>query len=248
MVLSNSFFLVTAGLPLIYLWTTPSLREVGLLIGAGALAGFAQFTLFEGMKRAQASVIAPFEYTSLVWAFLLGYLIWHDVPRTGVFVGAAPDPQGRPADRCQRAFPPATDVSRRKKIQKIGAGVEPSTGPARFDAARVVPPPTYPSDPCLTQSRPQGRLFLLGFFFGSEPLQAAPGHRTAIARDRRPPCPPRGAAVSRIRPSARPAGSCSRGASTIPECVQRGVRNVSAMPASTAARKPARLALVAAIW
>ena len=89
MVLSNSFFLVTAGLPLIYLWTTPSLREVGLLIGAGALAGFAQFTLFEGMKRAQASVIAPFEYTSLVWSFLLGYLIWHDVPRTGVFAGAA---------------------------------------------------------------------------------------------------------------------------------------------------------------
>ena len=88
MVLSNSFFLVTAGLPLIYLWTTPSLREIGLLIGAGALAGFAQFTLFEGMKRAPASVIAPFEYTALVWSFLLGYLIWGDVPRSEVFVGA----------------------------------------------------------------------------------------------------------------------------------------------------------------
>jgi drug/metabolite transporter (DMT)-like permease len=89
MVLSNSFFLVTAGLPLVYLWTTPSLREIGLLIGAGCLAGFAQFTLFEGMKRAPASVIAPFEYTSLVWSFLLGYLIWGDVPRREVFVGAA---------------------------------------------------------------------------------------------------------------------------------------------------------------
>jgi len=88
MVLSNGFFLVTTGLPLFYLWTTPSLREVGLLVGAGALAGFAQFTLFEGMKRAPASVIAPFEYTALVWSFLLGYLIWGDVPRSGVFVGA----------------------------------------------------------------------------------------------------------------------------------------------------------------
>jgi drug/metabolite transporter (DMT)-like permease len=88
MVLSNSFFLVTAGLPLIYLWTTPSLWQIALLISAGALGGFAQFTLFEGMKRAPASVIAPFEYTALVWSFLLGYLIWSDVPRSGVFVGA----------------------------------------------------------------------------------------------------------------------------------------------------------------
>jgi drug/metabolite transporter (DMT)-like permease len=53
------------------------------------LAGFAQFTLFEGMKRAPASVIAPFEYTAVVWSFLLGYLIWHDLPRNEVFVGAA---------------------------------------------------------------------------------------------------------------------------------------------------------------
>ena len=88
MVLSNGFFLVTTGLPLFYFWTTPSLREAGLLVGAGMLAGFAQFTLFEGMKRAPASVIAPFEYTALVWSFLLGYLIWGDVPRSGVFVGA----------------------------------------------------------------------------------------------------------------------------------------------------------------
>jgi drug/metabolite transporter (DMT)-like permease len=88
MVLSNGFFLVSTGLPLFYFWTTPTLREAGLLVGAGALAGFAQFTLFEGMKRAPASVIAPFEYTALVWSFLLGYLIWGDVPRSGVFVGA----------------------------------------------------------------------------------------------------------------------------------------------------------------
>ena len=45
--------------------------------------------LFEGMKRAAASVIAPFEYTSLVWSFVFGYLIWGDIPRMEVFVGAA---------------------------------------------------------------------------------------------------------------------------------------------------------------
>jgi drug/metabolite transporter (DMT)-like permease len=60
-----------------------------LLIGVGVLGGLAQFTLFDGMKRAPASVVAAFEYTSLIWSFILGYLIWSDVPRREVFLGAA---------------------------------------------------------------------------------------------------------------------------------------------------------------
>ena len=45
--------------------------------------------MFEGMRRAPVSILAPFEYTSLVWAFVLGLLIWGDVPRHNVFFGAA---------------------------------------------------------------------------------------------------------------------------------------------------------------
>ena len=45
--------------------------------------------LFEGMKRAPVSIVAPFEYTSLAWAFGLGFVIWGDVPRREVFLGAA---------------------------------------------------------------------------------------------------------------------------------------------------------------
>ena len=88
MILNNGFFLVTAGAPLVWVWQAPSSSQALLLLGAGVLAGLAQFTLFEGMRRAEASVIAPFEYTALVWAFVLGYLIWADVPRLEVFVGA----------------------------------------------------------------------------------------------------------------------------------------------------------------
>jgi drug/metabolite transporter (DMT)-like permease len=89
LVLNNAFFLVIAGIPMIWFWKTPDLGELALLILVGFLGGIAQFTLFEGMKRADASVIAPFEYTSLVWAFAFGYIIWHDVPRVEVFIGAA---------------------------------------------------------------------------------------------------------------------------------------------------------------
>jgi drug/metabolite transporter (DMT)-like permease len=51
-------------------------------------AGIAQFALFEGMRRAPVSVLAPFEYSSLIWAFGLGFLIWGDLPKHNVFLGA----------------------------------------------------------------------------------------------------------------------------------------------------------------
>ncbi len=88
MILNNGFFLIIAGPPSLLLWQMPSWWQAILLVAVGAVAGFAQFTLYEGMKRAPASVIAPFEYTALVWAFLLGFVIWGDIPRPAVFIGA----------------------------------------------------------------------------------------------------------------------------------------------------------------
>lgn len=88
LVLNNVFFLVVAGVGTAMTWRTPDLPMLCLLMAAGVLGGFAQFTLFEGMRRAPVSILAPFEYTSLLWAFALGYLIWSDVPRTEVWFGA----------------------------------------------------------------------------------------------------------------------------------------------------------------
>lgn len=85
---SNVFFLIMTGIAVIYTWQTPTLTQLALLIGTGVVAGCAQFALFEGMRQAPVSVLAPFEYTSLVWAFILGYLIWADVPAQNVVVGA----------------------------------------------------------------------------------------------------------------------------------------------------------------
>ena len=88
LILNNAFFLIIAGIPMLYFWQTPDPNALALLIGVGVLGGAAQFLLFEGMKRAAASVIAPFEYTSLIWSFALGFVIWGDVPRSEVFIGA----------------------------------------------------------------------------------------------------------------------------------------------------------------
>ncbi len=53
-----------------------------------AFGRLAQFTLFEGCRHAPASVIATVEHTALLWAFILGYVIWGDIPAQAVFIGA----------------------------------------------------------------------------------------------------------------------------------------------------------------
>jgi drug/metabolite transporter (DMT)-like permease len=70
-------------------WHTPSAYQVLLLFGTGFIAGAGQLALFEGMRQAPVSVLAPFEYTSLITAFLLGFLIWGDIPKANTFIGAA---------------------------------------------------------------------------------------------------------------------------------------------------------------
>ena len=89
MTISSGFFLLFTALAMPFVWQPVSAMDLVLMAGTGVLAGIGQFAMFEGMRRAPVSVLAPFEYTSLIWAFALGYLIWSDVPGSNVFVGAA---------------------------------------------------------------------------------------------------------------------------------------------------------------
>ncbi|NML75739.1 DMT family transporter [Rhizobium sp. S-51] len=89
MTVTNSFFLILTGTMVFQVWHQPSLAELGLSLATGIIGGVAQLAFFEGMRKAPISVLAPFEYTSLVWAFVLGYAIWGDVPAANVFLGAA---------------------------------------------------------------------------------------------------------------------------------------------------------------
>ena len=94
------------------------------------------------MKRAPASVIAPFEYTAVVWSFLLGYLIWHDLPRNEVFVGAALIVgAGLIIVASEHFRRPRNPFRVGKNIRKNRSRHGTNPGAGRFDAARVVPTP-----------------------------------------------------------------------------------------------------------
>ncbi len=85
----NAVFLVGSGIGCAFDWRPPDARQILLLLGVALFGGLGQFSLFEAARRAPAAILATVEYSSLLWAFVLGYLIWGDIPSTAVFGGGA---------------------------------------------------------------------------------------------------------------------------------------------------------------
>lgn len=87
------FFSLTAtGLSLLTLpfgWVIPNSKEVLLLVTAGILGGLGQIFLTSAYRFADASVVAPFDYASMLFAILIGYFVFAEVPTTQVLFGAA---------------------------------------------------------------------------------------------------------------------------------------------------------------
>ncbi|MFN4088169.1 MAG: DMT family transporter [Alphaproteobacteria bacterium] len=80
---------VVSGALLPFVWQTPSGVEWAVLIGIGVVSGGAQLMMTFGYRQAPAAIVAPFDYVALVWAALLGFVIWGDVPTVWVVSGAA---------------------------------------------------------------------------------------------------------------------------------------------------------------
>jgi drug/metabolite transporter (DMT)-like permease len=88
MTMTNVFFLLLTTPVALMTWTVPSGGAQILLLAVGFIGGLGQISFFEALRRAPISVIAPLEYTALIWAFALGYAIWRDVPGPNVWAGA----------------------------------------------------------------------------------------------------------------------------------------------------------------
>lgn len=59
------------------------------LLSIGLLGGTAHILLTESYRYASASLLAPFDYTSMVWALVLGYAFFGEVPTTMIVLGSA---------------------------------------------------------------------------------------------------------------------------------------------------------------
>jgi drug/metabolite transporter (DMT)-like permease len=70
-------------------WIAPAPLEWAALIATGLLGGIAHIVLTESYRHASASLLAPFDYTSMIWAIVLGYVLFGEIPTVMVFVGSA---------------------------------------------------------------------------------------------------------------------------------------------------------------
>lgn len=70
-------------------WVTPNLFDFALLVAVGLVGGVAQIAITQAFRYADVAVIMPFEYTAMIWAALLGFFVWGEVPGNNIWVGVA---------------------------------------------------------------------------------------------------------------------------------------------------------------
>ncbi len=70
-------------------WVVPAPHELAMLVAAGLLGGLGQILLTSSYRLADASLIAPFEYTSMLLAILIGMFVFGEVPTGTMLLGAA---------------------------------------------------------------------------------------------------------------------------------------------------------------
>ncbi len=72
-----------------FAWATPTTPQLLALIATGLLGGLAHILLTESYRFAPASVVAPFDYTAMIWAFLIGYWFFGELPNIYIYIGGA---------------------------------------------------------------------------------------------------------------------------------------------------------------
>jgi drug/metabolite transporter (DMT)-like permease len=70
-------------------WTMPNAQGWSLLIASGVAGGLGHLCLIKAFQAAPASVVAPFSYSSLIWATIAGFAIWGDIPTASTLIGAS---------------------------------------------------------------------------------------------------------------------------------------------------------------
>jgi drug/metabolite transporter (DMT)-like permease len=77
--------------PAMFSWRWPNLRDLVLLCAMGVLGTITQACYINGMAEGDAAAMAPIDYTRLVFAVILGYALFADIPSTMTMLGAGID-------------------------------------------------------------------------------------------------------------------------------------------------------------
>ena len=71
-----------------FFWTTPTAGHLLIYLTIGAMGAGAHFFIILAFSKAQASLLAPFNYSKLIWVTILGYLVFDDLPGVDTLIGS----------------------------------------------------------------------------------------------------------------------------------------------------------------
>jgi len=80
--------ILLAALPMPFIAVMPTAEEIPLLLGVGLSGTAAQWLLSIAFHNARAAIVTVFNYSSIIWSTLFGWMIWNDWPVTTVITGA----------------------------------------------------------------------------------------------------------------------------------------------------------------
>ena len=72
-----------------FFWTPPTFAEAVLMVLIGVVGGLGHLSLVYALSQAPPSILAPFNYTALLWAILFGFVLFDELPDPITVVGAA---------------------------------------------------------------------------------------------------------------------------------------------------------------
>ena len=72
-----------------WFWVPLNLEQFAVILLATVLAGCGHFAMTSAFAQGEASFIAPFEYTALIWALMFDLIIWRHLPGSSTLLGAA---------------------------------------------------------------------------------------------------------------------------------------------------------------
>lgn len=68
-------------------WVTPDAMATALLVATGLFGGLGMLLFAHAYRLAQAAVLAPFDYTAMIWTAAFGFVLWNEVPTPTAVVG-----------------------------------------------------------------------------------------------------------------------------------------------------------------
>ena len=96
-------------------WRTPSMEAVGLVAAGGAFVAGGFYCMVQAMRLGEVSAVAPFRYGTVLWALLVGIVVWGEVPNLLAMAGVVVIAPGLAMLARERRLKQAREAGARRK-------------------------------------------------------------------------------------------------------------------------------------